>query len=639
MIENFPSMETMVALDLVILAASILGIVIILVMRRRLKELGALAGAILMLLAILVQATIYAADLYSMTFLPSIVGMSEAMQFMTRLHSIYNWYASTISILLVLGGLIVFIVQTLRHSAQTSVFIENLQLRQDQLDQAAKLAKLGYYIYNTEDEAIEFCTEMHARNHGLSREEFVRLSSGSGNDLLLIHPDDRTMVRQKHLEIRDGLSTEFEYRVPTPTGQMRIREVAKPIFNESGEVVRVMGTSLDVTEQYETERKILQSQKFDSIGHLTGGVAHDFNNIMAVTLGNLELLRDEDDSAIREEYLAAAIDATMRGADLTKSLLSFARKAPLNPVDTDLNEIVGDIKNWSRRLLPANIIIETKLVAGLWSVYVDTSSLENAMLNLLLNARDAMPNGGKLTIETANKMMDGKNASDRRGDIEPGRYVMLAISDTGQGIPQKKLADIFEPFHTTKKEGEGSGLGLSMVQGFVTQSGGAIRVHSKVGVGTTFKLYFKAAQIRAGEAKAIGVKRQKNASSSARILLAEDEEEVSRVVKKILENAGYSVTAVSNGDSAFETYKAADWYDLLLTDMVMPGQLQGPALARSIRNITPDLPCIFMSGYASENILVDESLEPTDTRLVKPVSASHILTAVSRALDSRSLER
>ncbi|MBU2357966.1 MAG: response regulator, partial [Alphaproteobacteria bacterium] len=246
--------------------------------------------------------------------------------------------------------------------------------------------------------------------------------------------------------------------------------------------------------------------------------------------------------------------------------------------------------------------------------------------------RDAMPDGGKLTIETANVRVGDEYVAERDEDIEPGRYVMLAISDTGHGIPKDKLEKIFEPFFTDKPVGLGSGLGLSMVQGFVKQSGGAIRVYSEVGVGTTFKLYFKAALYGSSKPEAVVVDPSYAPVGKASILIAEDEEEVMRILSRTLRGAGYVVTTATSGDEALNVFKTSGSFDLLLTDVVMPGELLGPALAKAARQIDPDLPCIFLSGYASEATVHGNGLRPSDIRLMKPVSRTDLLSAVAKAI-------
>ncbi|MFY0617628.1 response regulator [Shimia sp.] len=403
--------------------------------------------------------------------------------------------------------------------------------------------------------------------------------------------------------------------------------------------VRVQAIVLDATreveaqEQAEKEREISRrAQRVESIGQLTGGVAHDFNNLLAVILGNLEMLRDNDKPSAQKEMIDTAITATLRGADLTKNMLSFARKAPLMPVVVDLNDVVREAKNWMGRTLPESVVVETSLLAGLWPVEVDRSSLESALLNLTLNARDAMEGHGNLTIETANVRIDEAYIDAREEDLKPGRYVMLAVSDTGSGIAEDVLSSIFEPFFTTKPPGVGSGLGLSMTVGFMRQSEGTVQVYSEVGVGTTFKLYFPAAKASEQPPAKAQIAKEGDVGTGSKLLLAEDDDAVRDTLVSVLKRAGYHVTAANSGDAALVVFEEDPTFDMLLTDIVMPGKLQGTGLAKALRERWPDLPVLFMSGYASEATVHGNGLRAEDIRLMKPVQRAELLAAVAKVI-------
>lgn len=499
---------------------------------------------------------------------------------------------------------------------------------------AIRIAGIGHYSFEAFTGNCNYCSEQHAENLGITTDEFLGIAADPGVRLPHVHPDDRSIVIDAINCLNSGKSQTFEFRVLRPDGEVRfIRQIEEPRFDSTGKVVEHLGTSIDLTDLRQAEAKVRQSQRIEAIGTLTGGVAHDFNNLLAVILGSLELSLEAENDDDRQELIGAAITATMRGADLTKNLLSFARRAHLEPTRINLNQVIQNTMAWGSRVLPATINIENSLMAGLWDVELDATSAENALINILLNARDAMPDGGKVTIETANMRIDDEYVSDRNEDIEAGRYVMLAISDTGTGVPSDKFEKIFEPFYTDKPVGEGSGLGLSMVQGFIKQSGGAIRVYSEVGVGTTFKLYFKAAEQESKPQRPALREPRSQHMPHGRILIAEDEPEVMRILTRVLEGAGYAVTPAQSGDAALELFKSGDQFDLLLTDVVMPGNLQGPALAKEIRSINPDLPCIFLSGYAAEATVHGNGLKPSDIRLMKPVSQSDLLRAISKALE------
>jgi CheY-like chemotaxis protein len=302
----------------------------------------------------------------------------------------------------------------------------------------------------------------------------------------------------------------------------------------------------------------------------------------------------------------------------------------------DLNKLVRDTKNWAARTVPENIEIETSLLARLWPVESDPSMSESALLNLILNARDSMPEGGKLTIETANIRIEAPYLDVQNEELPPGRYVMVAVSDTGHGIPENMLSKVFEPFFTTKAIGQGSGLGLSMVQGFMRQSGGAAQVYSEVGVGTTIKLYFPALAAPARNSTPKSKPDADVSSTGERILLVEDEPEVLKLLETLLGLAGYEVTSAKNGDEAKEIFEQNPKFDLLLTDIVMPGRLQGTTLSKELRAIDDTLPVVFMSGYAAEATVHGNGLRPEDIRLMKPVMRRDLLEAVARALRARN---
>ncbi|WP_281953668.1 PAS domain-containing protein [Pseudophaeobacter arcticus] len=437
---------------------------------------------------------------------------------------------------------------------------------------------------------------------------------------------------------KTGAPCSHQYKITARDGSTRWLDFHGSFsFEEDGRTL-LRAVQLDATKQVEAQRQIQQereiarrAQKFESIGQLTGGVAHDFNNLLAVILGNLELLRDGEEPENQIKLIDAAIAASLRGADLTRNMLAFARKAPLTPVKLDINDVLREAKNWIGRTLPESVRVETSLLAGLWAVDVDRASLESALLNLTLNARDAMGGRGHLTIETANVRIDEDYIDLRQEELTPGRYVMVAVSDTGPGIAKEILPSIFEPFFTTKPPGVGSGLGLSMTLGFMRQSGGTVQVYSEVGEGTTFKLYFPAAKDQPEPAMRPQSAETASEGAGRRLLLAEDEDDVRNTLVTILERAGYQVTATASGDEAYDTFVANPSFDLLLTDIVMPGELQGTSLAKKLRQKWPELPIVFMSGYASEATVHGNGLRPEDIRLMKPVQRSDLLAAMVKA--------
>lgn len=497
-------------------------------------------------------------------------------------------------------------------------------------------AETGHYVD---------CNPRAEELHGYPKSEIV------GKGPAAFSPEFQSDGRNSKVAAQDNLDRaangdvlHFEWLHSSPNGDEFPCDVhLARLPDPNRQLVRASVTDISERKANERDREHLQqqfaaAQRLEAIGKLTGGVAHDFTNVLAVILGNQELLKDK----LTEEPLISLVDssiaAVQRGADLTKSMLSFARQAQLEPEIIDLNRLVTDTRSWAGRVLPASIDVETSLLAGLWAIEADPSSTESALLNLLLNAKDAMPSGGKLTIETGNVRIDEDYIDTRNETIEPGRYVMLAVSDTGEGIPVENLVRVFEPFFTTKPVGEGSGLGLSMIEGFMRQSGGAIQVYSEVGVGTTFKLYFRAK----GKTEASGRKASAKAgvdASGERVLVVEDEPEVLAIIVTTLSEAGYQVASASSGDEALEIYKLNPDFDLLLTDIVMPGSLQGTNLSKTLRGISPGLKVVFMSGYASEATVHGNGLRPEDIRLMKPVSRASLLQAIRKALEHHPLKR
>lgn len=509
-------------------------------------------------------------------------------------------------------------------------------LRQNEarLREAQKIAKLGAWEVNSEGQLYWSDEAFHI--FGMTKSEFDGTVSSF---FKRCHPDDIPRIRSAAREAWDTHSKyEVTHRIELPSGETRtLTERAEPVLDDSGKTICLVGTVQDITEQTVAEEKLRQAQKMEVVGQLTGGVAHDFNNLLAVILGNLELLQEKVEPENEDTFIQAAITAAERGAELTKNMLSFARQSRLEPKITDLNKLVRETKSWTSRVLPESIEVEVSLLAGLWQVEVDQSLAQSALLNLLLNARDAMPDGGKLTIETANIRIDEAYVELNSEEVEPGRYVMLAVSDTGTGIAPAQLARIFEPFYTTKPTGSGSGLGLSMVQGFMRQSGGTVRVYSELGTGTTFKLYFKACSGEESPPKILPTSREMTSRPDARILLVEDEPAVIDVLANHLSRAGYSVTQANSGDAALEIWEAAEAdFDLLITDIVMPGSLQGTHLAKELRARCSDLPVVFLSGYANEAMVHGNGLRPEDLRLMKPVRRADFISAVDKALDKAS---
>jgi signal transduction histidine kinase/DNA-binding response OmpR family regulator len=386
-------------------------------------------------------------------------------------------------------------------------------------------------------------------------------------------------------------------------------------------------------ELVEAQTALHRAHRLEAVGKLTGGVAHDFNNILQVIGGNLQLLKDSAsaDPTVNQR-VNAALGAVERGAKLSGQLLAFARRQPLQPVVTSLVNDLRRMDELLRRVLGEAIQIETVLSAGLWNTLVDPNQLENVILNLAINARDAMPQGGKLTLELGNAMLDdGYTAS--LSDVSPGQYVLLAISDTGSGMTGEVLERACEPFFTTKPEGAGTGLGLSMAYGFVKQSGGHLKIYSEVGVGTTVKLYFPRSLESVVEGK-VEVSQQVVGGSET-ILVVEDDEAVQNTVVQLLGNLGYRVLKANSAESALSILKSGLPIDLLFTDVVMPGTLRSPELARQAKILLPNIQVLFTSGYTQNAIVHGGRLDPGVQLLTKPYPREQLARKLRQLLGNR----
>lgn len=482
------------------------------------------------------------------------------------------------------------------------------------------------------DRRIVYANNQFAKTFGYESVSEILKSGGTPH---FIAEADQKLVNSVRVDILDGKSgsVTFKFDGLKQDGSVINLEctMARAIWD--GEVATLTSFK-DITQQKQAELRLQQAQRTEAIGQMTGGVAHDFNNLLAIILGNLELLKDDLSDEMHLNLVTNCIGATIRGAELARNMLAFAKQAPLAPQVLNLNSVVEEVRNWSVRTLPASIELDVSLSEDLWLAEVDKASLESALLNLILNAKDALPSFGRITIQTANICVKDEGSKVQPGELATGRYVQLAVSDTGVGIPQEQLSAIFEPFFTTKPVGTGSGLGLSMVQGFIQQSGGSIQVSSEPGVGTTFKLYFKTSAAPLLKRNEISGSEVGGSHNKRRILIAEDQEDVLVVLVKILERAGYSVTSAASGDMAVEIFGEGNLFDLLVTDIVMPGKLQGAELSRKLREKKPELPVVFMSGYAPDTVGGANNIPREDIRLTKPVIKKELLAAVAKALDT-----
>lgn len=404
-----------------------------------------------------------------------------------------------------------------------------------------------------------------------------------------------------------------------------------PVRNDKGAVTHHVGVQVDVTDRKIAEDKLRYSQRMDAVGQLTGGVAHDFNNLLTVISGNLEMLEPKITDERQRIMVEHAQEATELGATLTRRLLAFARRQSLEPKEVNVNELVLSMTELLRRTLGEAIKIGTVLENQLWSSQADPGQLENAIINLAINARDAMPDGGMLTIETTNKDLD-TSESEPRPDIEPGRYVVLSVSDTGAGMDDETKERAFDPFFTTKETGAGTGLGLSMIYGFAKQTGGHLAIYSELGYGTTVSLYLPRLERDESKTEAGAGPVAPSQATGETILVVEDNERVRQISVMRLEDLGYRVLEADCGQAALDLLASGQQVDLLFTDIVMPGGMNGRELAEAVQNVDPGMKVLFTSGYAEAGAVGSSLLESGALLIRKPYKTAELAAKVREAL-------
>ncbi len=431
---------------------------------------------------------------------------------------------------------------------------------------------------------------------------------------------------------KEGSVRDFEAKFRTKDGGELDVLVAGEYMEFRGEP-RLLIVSHDITERKRAEEQLRQAQKMEAVGQLTGGIAHDFNNLLTIILGSLKMLqRGLKDDEKSQEWIAAALDGGRRGAELTKQLLSFARLQPLDSAIIDVNEVIADLGKFMHRTLGEHVEIRIKAAKDLWPVELDANQLGNALLNVAVNARDAMPQGGRLTIETSNVHLDDSYAA-RHHDVQPGRHVMIAISDTGTGMPPDVVDKVFEPFFTTKAAGKGTGLGLSMVFGFTKQSEGHVNIYSEEGHGTTIELCFprsQAAEATTGQTEI----EEFEPPGTESILVVEDDPAVRYVTVIMLQELGYTAIVAENGPAALRILDERPKVDLLFTDMIMPGGMHGAELATAARECVPGLKVLYSSGYTADIIAQAEKLDEGIKLISKPYSLARLAQMVRQVLDN-----
>ncbi|HEY1875930.1 MAG TPA: response regulator, partial [Rhizomicrobium sp.] len=406
-------------------------------------------------------------------------------------------------------------------------------------------------------------------------------------------------------------------RARTGTAHIRWAERELDIYKAPVATGGFIIGAVDITERLRAEEMVRQSYKMEAVGHLTGGVAHDFNNLLQVINANLDLAAASatarSDSLLRER-LANASGAVVRGSRLTGQLLAFARRQALEPKSIDLGRVIRDMSDMLTRTLGETVAVETVIAGGLWNTLADPGQVENTVLNLAINARDAMPSGGKLTLEVANASLDDAYAATH-SEVTPGQYVMLAVTDTGAGMPPQVIGRAFEPFFTTKPEGKGTGLGLAQIYGFVKQSGGHIKIYSELNHGTTVKLYLPRTRRQTDDLA--GGADLPAKGGNERILVVEDDGDVRAAVVDMLDELGYRVSHAENADSALALLKNQS-FDLIFTDVVMPGLISTREFTRRAQEAHPNMHVLYTSGYTQNAIVHNGKLDDDALLLSKP---------------------
>lgn len=462
---------------------------------------------------------------------------------------------------------------------------------------------------------------------GLPREEF----------LANVHPQDRISL-QKTMSggLQRSGDLELEYRLVHPDGSIRwVLSRGHTYFDDNGKPVRRTGVGVDMTGQRQIEDQLRQAQKMEAVGQLTGGLAHDFNNLLTGMMGNLELLqlrleRGKLDDA--ERFINAAQGAGRRAASLTQRLLAFSRRQTLDPKPTDVNRLIAGMEDLLRRTVGSTANIEVVGAAGLWPAMIDATQLESAILNLCINARDAMPEGGRITIETANTSLDDRAALER--DLPPGQYLSVCVTDTGTGMSPATIERAFEPFYTTKPIGQGTGLGLSMIYGFARQSGGQVRISSELGQGTTICIYlprYAGDALPSDQEEAVATAAL---ASGETILVVDDEATIRHLIDEVLDEQGYTVIGAADGAAGIKVLQSGAKIELLITDVGLPNGMNGRQVADAARSLRPDLKVLFITGYADNAAVGNGHLEPGMALLTKPFTMQGLAAKVAEMIGS-----
>jgi len=536
-------------------------------------------------------------------------------------------------LIIALGALAIFMGWFLqRYENRRADDMEALQASESLLAKTQHMALIGSWSQdlasNVMQCSIEACNILEV--------DSVNFDFSFDGLLKRIHPEDQGFVKQSYNQsIAERTPLDIILRLRFEEGRIKYVNLrCQAVYDGGGKAQRFVGSIQDVTEQKQSEEALRRSQKMDAVGQLTGGIAHDFNNILAIILGNTELLQTRVGGDEKVEKWVQSIEkATERGAALTKQLLGFSRHQSTEITVVDLNQTIKQMTDLISRSVTPQVEVIYHFSKNLWSTEIDLGEFQDTLLNLVINARDAMDGRGHLTLETDNQVLDDAFCF-LNPDATPGRYIKLSVSDTGKGIPLELQSRVFEPFFTTKERGKGTGLGLSMVYGFVSRSGGYIKIYSEEGIGTTFNIYLPFSKRQAIES--LDTQPEELPRGSETILVVDDEVGLLEVAKDSLEILGYEVLTSVSGKQALDVLNKNPNINLLFSDVVMPGGMNGYELAEHVTTLRPDVRILLTSGYTEKAIAHNGQAKFSASVLGKPYSQVDLARRIKQTLGDKA---
>lgn len=499
---------------------------------------------------------------------------------------------------------------------------DKIESQEIMLQIAARLARLGYFVFNMDDRIVEVCSERHAAIFGRTPSEFIEMATGLRGNMGMMHPDDVDTVRAAYERLRDGSNIEMEYRFYRKDGSLGyVREFVAPERDNEGRVVRGLGSSIDITHARLQEQERARAKRLEALGELTAGVAHDFNNTLAIIMGNAELAQSLGANPDLEPCIKDILDAARRGGSLTRNLLSFAQRATMSPKTVDLNDEVRSAVETFDRTLLKRASVKTSTSEESLTIRVDPDQLQSMLINLLINARDAIEPGGKIAVAT--RRLDASEVLRLVSEyaLRDGEFAALEVTDDGCGISPDLLPSVTDPFMTTKNRAEGSGLGLSMAIGFARQSGGTLEIHSEQNVGTMVSVCFPLAGLDPHRTHDAVPAEQFDPKEA--ILLLEDDPALRKLLTTQLDRAGFRVVATATREQFLEALRR-DRFDIAVLDNIIPGKVRGIDLAENVKVSDERTKTVLLSGFVDAES--DEKSPHIDAVLRKPTPFADLLS-------------